>query len=261
VHFKFFIGHKAPDFPLWPGFSYFEYQRRMPKDKSFSENMNEDSIFCEYSAIFNLARKLRGEGVQNGDLITICQHRRFVLNEPKGRPAINLPAHVIPPDDMLNVVFGMELLPRHRQNFLIGSALGLNNGIMHQYAQSHYIRDILRFCSDLVDSDIFNNAEAEDFINQKVLIPAPNCGTFEAEFFLDMMDTIEAAARVFWGGGYKAYDDTYQFRVLGFLLERLNSWILLRRLAQRSVDLNSVIGFTTIVSDDVLVQQGGTNRK
>jgi len=260
MHFKYFIGHKAPDFPVWPDFSYFEYTKRQQKGKSFRQNMNEDSIFCEYSSIFNLTRELKKIEAQGGDLITISQHRRFVLNTPRGVSASNLPANAISPEVMLRTAFGPELLPRHGQRYLIGSALDLSNGMMHQYAKSHYIRDILRFCSDLVDANLLTNSDVEDFLYQKILIPAPNCGTFEVGLFLEIMGFVEAAAEVFWDGGYKTHHDIYQCRVFGFLLERLNSWLLLKRLVQMSVDLNRVVGFTTIVSSDTVIQRGGTNR-
>lgn len=260
MHYKYFVGHKAPDFPMWPGFTFFEHPKDSPAGTSYRENMNEDSIFSEYSSLFNLKRKLRESGAGGSDLITICQHRRFVLNIRKGSPAENLPANIIPPGDMLHLNFGPELFPRKGQSYLVGSVMALNLGMMHQYARAHHVRDILRFCSDLIDAGLMTNEEAEDFLTQKILIPAPNCGTFEVSLFLEMMDFVESAAEVYWDGGYRTYDDIYQFRVVSFLLERLNSWILLRRIVDKALNFNSISGFTTIVSSDSVIKRGGTNR-
>lgn len=258
--YKYFVGHKAPDFPLWPGFSFFENENDVAQRGPYIENVNDDSVISEYFSLFNLKRKLREADAGPNDLITICQHRRFVLNVKSGAPAKNLPARVIAQDTIKHLSFGPELFPREGQNYLIGSTMKLKEGMMHQYARCHHIRDLLRFCSDLVDAELLTDDEAEEFLNQKSLMPAPSCGTFELHLFFEIMDFLETATEVFLSSGYKSYEDIYQFRVVAFLLERLNSWLLLKRMRQMSLDFKKIAGFTTIVSDSTVVQRGGTNR-
>jgi hypothetical protein len=58
----------------------------------------------------------------------------------------------------------------------------------------------------------------------------------------------------------KPYNDQYQSRVGSFLLQRLNSFLLISYLNKNSLQINNLLGFTTMVtaenSDAVDVQKG-----
>jgi hypothetical protein len=132
--------------------------------------------------------------------------------------------------------------------------------ILQQYAEAHFIRDILQFTSTLIDLGILTDEDAFQFLNSKYLIPSPSCGTFTLSCFIDIFKTLELAAIGFWSNGYKSYDDQYQSRVVSFLLERLNSFLLISYINKRSLNINNLLGFTTMVtpenSDATDVQRG-----
>jgi len=256
MHHKYFVGHKAPNFKIWPDFCFFAEPDRLSPEGVFNEKLNDDRVFSEYSSLFWLCRQLNSASPQSDDLITICQHRRFVLNTRMGSPAKNLPANVIAYDAILGLNFDRELFPRFGQRYLLGSVLKFDQKMVDQYAGAHYIRDLLRFCSDLIDAGLMTDEEVNDFLNQKFMIPAPSCGTFDLQVFIGILGFLEVASEIFLKGGYKPYEDRYQARVLSFLLERLHSWLLLKQVIRMSLSFEHIVGFTTIVSDDPLVQPG-----
>jgi hypothetical protein len=149
-----------------------------------------------------------------------------------------------------------EVLPLAGQSYLIGSGLHLPQGMLGNYADSHYSRDILRFCADLVDAGVLSNAQVFHFLSQPLLIPSPSCGSFPLRSFLRIIETLETAAQCFFKHGYKPYDDPHQGRVCGALIERLNSYLLIEQLVKEDRNLNQVMGSTTMVSDTITVPRG-----
>lgn len=255
---KYFVGHRAPDFPLWDEFKFVNVENNNRVGGSLDANLLNHKIFNEYSSLFALRRKLSLENVDpEEDLITIAQYRRFVFNKRVGEQSTNQPwVFVISPKEISQIRVRDEVLPLAGNSYLLGSSLKLSNGILEQYARVHFCRDILRFASVLVDADIISNQDAFNFLNYQYLIPSPSCGTFKVATFLKIVERLEQAAQVFWNNGYKPYNDSYQGRVCSFLLERFNSFLLIRELLDQGLDLDSLLGQTVVVSDTVDIKLG-----
>jgi hypothetical protein len=256
MNYRYFVGHRKPDFPIWEGFEYFEPPSLAKTSSPIERLLADHRLLSEYSSLFQLCNQLKSEGRVTGQ-ITIAQYRRFVLNVPLGLKSTNLPwARVLSPLDMADLPISDEVLPLPGNSYLIGSGLPLPIGMLGNYAHAHYTRDILRFTADLVDGGIFTNPEAFNFLSQPILIPSPSCGSFPLDTFLKIMGTLEKAAGIYFENGYKAYDDRHQGRVCGALIERLNSYLLLEQLIKEGQNMERVMGSTTIVSDSLEVSRG-----
>ncbi len=243
---------------MWKGFSFLDANKGKDFSTGSSSMLNylDDKVFNEYASLFFLRRKMMDEG-SAGDTLTLCQRRRFVLNRPMGRQSTNQEwALVLSLSEVAGLDLGNQLLPLPGRSYLIGSGVTLPKGLLMQYAEAHFLRDILRFTSVLVDAEILTDRDALAFLFQKYLIPAPSCGSFRLECFLPILATLELAASAFWSDGYKAYQDNYQSRVCGFLLERLNSFLLLRYLIDHGENIKHSTGSTTIVSDSLHIPVG-----
>jgi hypothetical protein len=70
------------------------------------------------------------------------------------------------------------------------------------------------------------------------------------------MGKLETAAIAFFGHGYKSYEDPDQGRVCGALIERLNSYLLLKQLAEEGQNMHQVMGSTTVISDSLEIPRG-----
>jgi hypothetical protein len=259
-HHKFFIGHKKPEFPIWDNFSFYKpTDTNFSKTNSLSEIYSNHKIFNEYASLFHL-KNVYDNSKNLDELITICQYRRFVFNRKIGRQSIKMPwCTVLTNKEIKSFNVTDEYLPLTGNSYLLGSAIEVPS-ILQQYAGAHFIRDILQFTSTLIDLEILTNEDAFYFLNSKYLIPSPSCGTFTLGCFIEIFKTLELAALGFWRNGYKCYDDQYQSRVVSFLLERLNSFLLLSYLSKSSLNINNLLGHTTMVtpenSDTVDVEIG-----
>ena len=248
-HFKYFVGHKKPEFPIWNNFTFYEVDKtsNVSINSSFKKNSLNDKVFGEYSSLFALKNELKSKK-EEGGLITICQYRRFVFNKKLGRQSDVMPwARVLSQNEVLSMDVQNEFLPLRNNLYLIGSAIQIPS-ILVQYSQHHFLRDILKFSSILIDAEILPNETVLDFLNQPYLIPSPSIGTFTLKSFIEIFDMLELAANRFWNAGYRPYEDPYQCRVIGFLLERLNSYLLISYLNESSLNINDLFGCTTMVS-------------
>jgi hypothetical protein len=256
MNYRYFVGHRKPSFPIWKGFEYFELTQPPENASSITRLLADHRLLSEYAALFQLCRSLIDQ-CKGNEFITIAQYRRFVLNIPLGLKSSNLSwARVLSNEDMLDLSIAEEVLPSPGQSYLIGSGLSLPAGILGNYAGSHYTRDLLQFTSNLVDIELLTNAEAFHFLSQPILIPSPSCGTFPLNNFIKIMGKLETAAIAFFEHGYKPYEDPDQGRVCGALIERLNSYLLLKQLAEEGQNIHQVMGSTTVVSDSLEVPRG-----
>ena len=258
MHHKFFIGHRRPDFPLWEGFQFYDIPAELQQmvGSGFDQNFTDHRIFNEYSFLFLLRRQLERTAAAN-DLVTICQYRRFVLNRRVGQQSTTTPwSLTITPQEARHLRIVDEVLPAPGQSYLIGPGVLLEVGLLGQYSRVHFARDILRFTSAIVDAGLLADHQAFEFLSGNVLIPSPSCGTFRVDSFLQIFRLLEFAASSFWNNGFRPYQHQYQGRVCSFLLERLNSYLLLKYLADHGTNPRDVTGSTTMVSDTAAVKVG-----
>jgi hypothetical protein len=251
---KLFIGHKPPAFGVWPEFTYCSQNEgnfQLPQDALLDQI--SDKILSEYHSLFLLRRKLLVLGIVDGT-ITICQHRRFVLNSPLGVVAANQPfARVIDPTTAAQI--NTQLLAPKSGAYLIGTPLTVGGTLLDQYHVHHPIRDLLRFLSDLVDANLLDSSDAHNILNARFFIPAPACGVFPVIAFHAIFELLEQCALAWQAGGFVARE-AYQGRSSSFLLERLNSYLLTQFLEGAGINFKQVVGYTTLVSDGNVVQPG-----
>jgi len=254
AHLKLFIGHKPPDFGLWPGFTYAsQHGGDFPLPRDPLLDAISSNVLSEYHTLFMLRRKLEESGHNEG-LLTICQHRRFVLNQALGQPALNLPSSW-----MINAAtaasLDTQLLEPRQGDYLIGSPLVLASNILDQYHLHHPLRDLLRFLADLIDAGLINAGDAHNILNLKVFIPVPGCGVFPVRAFLKIFSLLEQCTRAWHAAGYIPRSE-YQSRVTGFMLERLNSYLLICYMTENGVDFAQAVGHTTVVSEGNVLKPG-----
>jgi hypothetical protein len=112
-------------------------------------------------------------------------------------------------------------------DWLLSTAMNLSVCVANQYAKHHELRDWWRFLSDAIDAGCITNEESRIASLAGTMIPAPSNGVFPVQIFLTQLQILETAALAFIRGGFVERAD-YQRRSLGFCLERLHSYLILR---------------------------------
>jgi len=119
---------------------------------------------------------------------------------------------------------------------------------MAQYARHHPLRDWLRFLADAIDGGAIDQATALEASLANQLIPAPSVGTIPSDVFLSHLRILRGAALSFRNHGFIARDD-YQRRAIGFCLERLHSFLILKTLFRTRSGFQDSVGFQIVVSE------------
>lgn len=253
MNLKIFTGHKPPSFAIWPGFIYvWDNYPLNSKRKTLNDGIT-DKIISEYHSLFYIKEHFLDAGITNGQ-ITICQHRRFVLNSKIGIAAENQPfARVISYQDAASLTG--ELMEPVKGDFLLASPYFFKGNLILQYGLHHPVRDLLRFSSDCFDAGLLSADDMHNFLISDYFLPAPSCGTYPIEIFIEVMDLLQKCTVAFHNSGYIERSG-YQGRVTSFLLERLNSYLLIRALKARGHNFLQYCGFTTLANDGNVILGG-----
>lgn len=246
-HHKIVIGHIRPTTSPLSNFDYFTLPESS-RGQSFKDNKFNSLIFNEYSFLFLLS-ELYNRGELNDGQITIAHYRRIVFNQQVGLQSANIGHNYVVNADNFSRMDISGLINPINGNFLIATPFRLPNDVMTNYLSSHHLRDILRFTGNLIDNGMLNGDDGFQLLTANLLVPSPLCGTFPLSKLMQIARKIETAAQIFWTNSMKCYYDPYQRRVLAFLLERLNSYLLLKLLDAEKLHYDSVAGFTTVVSE------------
>lgn len=256
MEIKIIIGHKRPEFQIWPGYKFATLNPISNLDFEIEDNKQlkeslPDGLIGEYYFLFLLRRKL--EKFENLQTVTICQYRRFVTSKPIGIRSENQPyANIITPEDASNLLISNLIEPK-KNGWLISSLFEVSQSVTFQYAAHHILRDWLRFLSDSYDAGLINQNEVTEAGLTNLLIPAPSTGVFPAKILIEHLKRLENCAVAFKNTGYIQRDD-YQRRVIGFCIERLHSYFLLYSLANLKINFEDVSGQQIVVSESISVK-------
>lgn len=186
--------------------------------------------------------------------VRIFHYRRFVSrNEPRvGQRSTNQPWSTTIREEDLNS-FPSEF-ERFSETEVFNTPVQFNGGMLGQYAAAHVLEDILNFTKFLVETGVFSRSEAAQFLRENIDIPACNIGVFMIETYRSIFSILRKGAE-FVDSPYFVARDGYQRRSVGFLLERLNIYLILKMIRQGDVKGN--FGHNMVISNDAVVSITG----
>ena len=184
------------------------------------------------------------------DYIRICHYRRFVARQPHsvGEKSSNIAwATTIRPSDLASFSTEFE---RYSSSELFNTLVDFREGVAGQYATSHVFEDFLLFAQFLLEEGIFTAAETARFVQARRMIPSCNIGVFRKETYIWIFGILTRAAR-FLSSRHFVLRSEYQRRSTGFLLERLHSYLILRRIEAGASPAK--FGHNVVLSDSAVV--------
>lgn len=142
--------------------------------------------------------------------------------------------------------------PHADLGFLVAQPVYFENSIVGQYAASHHRKDILDYTDLAVELGVLESSSAAEFLGAKHFIPGgAELGIYPKPWIIDTLSNLELIGRQFlnrYRDRIRKYDD-YQVRAVGFLSERLGSFLLLRHLVEvfsNKIPLD-IFGYMTVI--------------
>lgn len=203
----------------------------------------------------------------SAELIEISTYRKRTLPSPEGRESRVYPtmrelslANFAREDELSNVSPGAGL------EFLVAQPIHVKKSVVGNYAAVHHRKDILDYASLAVELGVLDSQSAAEFLAAKHFIPAgAELGIYPKAWLIETLSKVELVGRHFlnlYGDRLKDYNN-FQIRAVGFLGERLGSFLLIRHLMDKySNDIpDEIFGYmTTIVDDDSKYAAGLADR-
>lgn len=184
------------------------------------------------------------------EYVRLFHYRRFVAEHALcGESSLNQEwTTTIRPDELCTFE---ESFRRNSTKEVLNKPMIFNDGgMLMQYAVAHGLSDILGFTDYLLKDGLLNDKDAATFLTSKVLIPASSIGVFKVETFRKVMTILRRSAN-FMNSPDFVVRPGYQHRSMGFLLERLQSFLLLLHM-QMHLD-STCFGVHIVMSDSDVV--------
>jgi hypothetical protein len=216
------------------------------EDRSFGP---DGSALSEYGQLIWIQDHI-GEIAPDCAFIRIFHYRRLVAAQPPevGQRSVNLPwATTIKADELGAFEAAFDRTTRHE---VFNTPVAFPGGMLGQYAANHVLEDLLNFTNFLVESRILNQAEAASFLGEQRHIPSCNIGVFTKDSYSWIFQILKAAAQ-FLNSRHFVARTGYQRRSVGFLLERLHSFLIFKRIELGASP--ACFGHNLVVSDDAQV--------
>lgn len=192
------------------------------------------------------------------DLVEISCYRKRILRSPEGRPSkLYMTMQELSPETASERHDLEIVLPMSESGFLLAQPLFFRRTIAKQYAAAHHRRDLRDYVSLAVELEILDGVGARELLDGLFFIPGgAQLGVYPRKWLLSILSKMDLLGREFlrrYSNRLQKYD-LLQVRAIGFLEERLGSYLLLRHLdAMYSGSIPAeVFGFmTTILADGV----------
>ncbi len=167
----------------------------------------------------------------------VFSHRKIIVRTQIGRecpPPFSFYNDVDLPDAAK--IPRTEIEPRDGFDFLIGFPLRCRQTIVAQYIEDHKGLDLFDYVSMAVDMGILPVDEAQAFSTEQFFIVGGcESGVYPTEWVRPVLEGLAKLGREFItrrASRIRTYDN-YQVRAVGFLAERLGSYLLLSELRRR----------------------------
>jgi hypothetical protein len=202
------------------------------------------SALSEYAQLFWLYDNL-GRLASGYKFIRIFHYRRFVSPSP---PPVGMRSNqwwsiAIAPAQLHH--FGAAFSRSVDQEFA-NRPVSFPGGVLGQYAAAHHLQDMLRFTEFLCAQRILDPKSAAEFLRADVLIPACNIGVFKVRTFQEIYRYLRPVSD-FLRSPLFIPRQGYQRRSVGFLLERFQSYLILRHIRNQGRQMN--FGYNMIIAD------------
>ncbi len=269
---KFIIGHKPPTFNVPFDWRIVTTDSNKKTDFFVEDNFiwtknGHRDAFGEYSDLIPLARTLR----DCSDLrsIRIAQYRKVVVNANH----VNMNQtqwfkdfHLIKKQDFKKFELNHVTQPESHE-FLFSECLVLKHGyndlrlfttLLDHYEQNHHIEDFLRFVADCINCEVLSSEDANLLLHMnKMIIGGIGLGSFPIKVFLSVMQKVETAVSHYYTHSWIKRQDSYQYRNISFLCERLGSFLLMKELDKRNIKLQTALGRLFVITEEGKYTLGG----
>jgi hypothetical protein len=241
AQYRHYFDYMLSPFPISEGSQFV-----VVYDKLFGEN---GASLSEYAQLFWLLQNL-DRFIHDETHIRVFQYRKFVSDGQTGLgEACSL--------RWARAIREAQLGAFHHDFARCGSGEMVNtpyrfpNGILGQYGTAHPLEDFMDFAKFLLQKHILNTVELSNFLRGEVLIPAGSIGVLTIENFKLIYSVLLKASAFMSDPSFPARTG-YQRRNMGFLLERLNSYLLLKGISEGTIARKT--GIHMIISDDFRIK-------
>ncbi|QLL07800.1 hypothetical protein [Mycobacterium vicinigordonae] len=193
----------------------------------------------------------------DADLIEVSSYRKRVLPVRLGTESRIYPTmRELRLGDTTATADLAAFTPVDNLEFLVAQPLHIKKTVVGHYGLVHHRRDILDYASLAIETGVLDADSAAEFLAAEHFIPCGiELGIYPKSWLKRTWSKIELVGRQFLirhGDRVKKYN-RYQVRAVGFLGERLGSYLLIRHLKEKYANEipGGVFGYmTTVVTDD-----------
>lgn len=217
------------------------------EDNLFGQNGHSLSEYCQLLWLTKHLDKIASDY----EFIRIFHYRRFIsshLPTDAVRSANEPWTSISRPQQLGRYELDFQRVASHE---LFNEPLDFPRGVAGHYAEGHVLEDYIQFAKFLLEEKILSPIEVAEFLQQKKLIPSSSMGVFSKENLKFIFNFLEKAAFFLESPLFKARDG-YQRRAAGFLFERLQSYLIFKRIEAGASPAK--FGNNVVISEDTRVR-------
>ena len=195
----------------------------------------------EYGQLIWIYRNL--DALANGfEYLNVFQYRRFISPTPVDRVKLEGDSWVtvVTEADLADLAFCFS---RTQPGMLFNTPIDVPESVVSQYAAAHVLSDMLAFVDFLMAENILDDATAAEFLSMRRAVFSSAIGIYRVDAYRVIFAVLEQAARFLHSPRFVPREG-YQRRTVGFLLERLHSFLILKFLAR-----GANFGYNLMIAD------------